>query len=206
MHSEAGNRVDTHSTSPARATVALRRERVVCQAVYCDPCYVMACGCATHALLATITSHNTSAGLVCRVPPYEDELHTASSRGPFVAGSRVSDSRHGYQAVGLAWLIPAMTQASTGRQCKKFQNVKPSSLPRKPCHAMTHTAVTWYMAPQLRHSCLTRTHTHAGADQHSPLCTPSLPHALHSRTPPRQAAAPVVVVVVIVAACRLCYV
>ena len=135
-----------------------------------------------------------------------DELHTASSRGPFVAGSRVSDSRHGYQAVGLAWLIPAMTQASTGRQCKKFQNVKPSSLPRKPCHAMTHTAVTRYMAPQLRHSSLTRTHTHAGADQHSPLCTPSLPHALHSRTPPRQAAAPVVVVVVIVAACRLCYV
>ena len=67
MHSEAGNRVDTHSTSPARATVALRRERVVCQAVYYDPCYVMACGCATYALLATITSHNTSAGLVCRV-------------------------------------------------------------------------------------------------------------------------------------------
>ena len=108
-----------------------------------------------------------------------DELHTASSRGHFVAGSRVSDSRHRYQAVGLAWLIPAMTQASTGRQCKKFQNVKPSSLPRKPCHAMTHTAVTWYMAPQLRHSCLTRTHTHSQGQRLCPVvhrrfpCTPS---------------------------------
>ena len=69
MHSEAGNRVDTHSTSPARATVALRRERVVCQAVYCDPCYVMACGCATYALLATITSHNRRRGLCVEFHP-----------------------------------------------------------------------------------------------------------------------------------------